>query len=88
VCVYLYISMLQKTREFMYLYTHMLDRVSVIGIATRYGLEGVGSNPGEARFSAPMQTGSGTHSASRTLGTGSFPRGKGGRDVMLTTHPF
>jgi hypothetical protein len=31
-----------------------------------------GSNPGEARFSAPIQTGSGAHPASCTMGTGSF----------------
>ena len=32
-----------------------------------------GSNPGGVRFSAPVQTGPGTHSASCTMGTGSFP---------------
>jgi len=33
-----------------------------------------GSNPGgEARFSAPVQTGPGAHTASCTMGTGSFP---------------
>jgi hypothetical protein len=49
------------------------SRDSVVGIATRYGLEGQGSNPGGARFSAPIQTGSGVHPASCTMGTGSFP---------------
>jgi hypothetical protein len=33
--------------------------------------------PVEARFSAPVQTGRGTHPASCTVGTGSFP----GRDA-------
>ena len=32
----------------------------------------LGSNPGGARFSAPVQTGSGAHPASCTRGTGSF----------------
>ena len=32
-----------------------------------------GSNPGGARFSAPVQTGPGVHPASYTIGTGSFP---------------
>ena len=31
-----------------------------------------GSNPGGARFSAPIQPGPGAHSASCTMGTGSF----------------
>jgi hypothetical protein len=38
-----------------------------------------GSNPrGEARFSAPVQTGPGAHPASCTMGTGSFPGVKNG----------
>ena len=32
-----------------------------------------GSNPGGARFSAPVQTGPGAYPASCTMGTGSFP---------------
>jgi len=38
-----------------------------------------------ARFSAPFQTGPGTHPASWTMGTGSF-RGKSDRSVALTKH--
>jgi hypothetical protein len=49
------------------------------GIATGYGLDGRGSIPGEARdFSLlhSIQTGSGTHLASHSMGTaGSFPGG-------------
>ena len=40
-----------------------------------------------ARFSAPIQTGCGAHSASSTIGTGSLSRRQSGRDVALTTHP-
>ena len=48
-------------------------RVSSIGIATRYGLDGPGiESRWEARFSAPVQTGPGAHPASYTVGTGSF----------------
>ena len=36
-----------------------------------------GSNPGAAKFSAPVQTGSEAHPASYTIGTGSFPGVKG-----------
>jgi hypothetical protein len=31
-----------------------------------------GSNPGEARFSAPVQNGNGAHQTSCTMGNGSF----------------
>ena len=48
-------------------------RDSSVGIATRYGLDGPGSNPGwGARFSAPVQTGPGAHPVSYIMGTGSF----------------
>ena len=48
------------------------------------------SNPGGGcgRFSAPIQTGPEAHPASWTMGTGSFPWGKGGRGVTLTTHLY
>jgi len=44
---------------------------SSVGIATDYGLDGPGSNPGGTRFSAPE-----TQPASCKMGTGSFPGGK------------
>ena len=61
---------------------------SVVGIASGNGLDGPGSNPGGARFSAPVQTGPGAHPASCTMGTGSFPGIKSGRGVTLTPTPF
>jgi len=42
--------------------------------------------PVGARFSAHVQTGPGAHSAFCTMGTESFPGGKSGRGVTLTTH--
>jgi len=42
----------------------------------------------EARFSAPVQTGPGSHPASCTMGAGSFPGVKSGRIVRLTPHPL
>ena len=62
---------------------------SVFGIATGYGLDGPGikSRVG-ARFSAPVQTGSGVRPASCTMGTGSFSGVKSGRGVTLTPHPL
>jgi len=51
-----------------------MGRDSSVGIATCYGLDGQGiESRWGARFSAPVQTGSGAHPASHTMGTGSFP---------------
>ena len=41
-----------------------------------------------ARFSAPVQTGSGARPASRKMGTGFFPGVKSGRGVTLTPQPL
>jgi hypothetical protein len=53
----------------------VVGRDKLVGIATRYALDGPGieSRWGEARISAPVQTGVGAHSASCTMGTESFP---------------
>ena len=51
-----------------------LCRDSSVGIATRYGAGRSGDRIAVgARFPAPVQTGPGTHPASFTMGTGSFP---------------
>jgi hypothetical protein len=60
---------------------------SSVGIATDYGLEGPGiESRWGVRFSASVQTGSGAHPASCTMGTESFPKVKSGRGVT-TPHP-
>ena len=46
-----------------------------------------GSNPGVARFSAPVQTGLEAHPASCTMSTGSFPGIRCCQGVTLTPHP-
>jgi len=62
---------------------------SVVGIATGYGLDGPGiESRWGPRFSVPVQTGSGAHPASCTMGTGSFPGAKSRRSVTLTPHPL
>jgi hypothetical protein len=62
---------------------------SSVGIATelRAGRSGDRIPVGE-RFSEPVQTDPGAHSASCKMGTGSFPGVKYGRGVLLTTHPL
>ena len=55
-----------------------MGRDSSVGIATCYVLDGPGiESQQEARFSAPVQTGPGTHPASYTIDTGSFRPGRG-----------
>jgi hypothetical protein len=44
--------------------------------------------PVGARFSASVQTGSGAHPASCTMGTGSFPGVRSRRGMMLTHYPL
>ena len=64
-CAYLLIPLL--------IYILFVGRYSSVGIATRYGLDGPGiESRWGARFSAPVQTGSGAHPASCAMGTGSF----------------
>jgi len=62
---------------------------SAVRVATGYGLDGPGIEFqwGGARFSAPIQNGSGNPPASYTMETGVFP-GLSGRDVALTTYPI
>jgi len=65
-----------------------IDRVSSVGIATCCGLDGPGiESRWEERFSAPVQTGPGFHSASYIMGTGSFPGVKrSGRVIDQRSH--
>jgi hypothetical protein len=48
---------------------------SSVGIATRYGLDGPGCNPGGGKLSAPVQTGPEAHTASYKMDTWSLARG-------------
>ena len=61
---------------------------SSVGIATDYGLDGPGSNPGGDEIFGPSRPALGAHPASCKMGTGSFPGVKCGRGVLLTTHPL
>ena len=65
-------TMLCKLLSYRLCYHHD----SSVGIATRYGLGGPGiESRWGARFSAPVQTGSGAHPDSCIMSTGSFPWG-------------
>ena len=56
----------------------IVGRDSVVGIATRYGLERFGDRiPMGATLSVPVQTGPGVHPVSYTSGTGSLVGGGG-----------
>jgi hypothetical protein len=64
------------------------SRDSVVGIATRYGLEGPGI---ESRWGEVFRTHPDRLRGPPSLlhnGCRVFPGGKGGRGVMLTTHPL
>jgi len=55
------------------LYPGKEARDSSVGIATCYGMDGPGiESRWGTRFSAPVRTGPGAHSASYTMGTGSI----------------
>jgi hypothetical protein len=70
-------------------YVYIVGRDSVVGIATRYGMDGLGiESQWGARFSAPVQTGPGAQPASCTVGTESFDGVKRLWGVVLTTHPY
>jgi hypothetical protein len=70
--------------------THNIHLELLIGDYSSYIRAGRSGDriPVEARFSAPVQTGPGVHTASCTRGTGSFPGVRNGRDVTLTPHPL
>ena len=61
---------------------------SSVGIATDYGLDGPGSNPGGGRGFPLFQTGARVRPTSCKMGTGFFPAVKCGRGVLLTIHPL
>jgi hypothetical protein len=70
------------------LYNVLSGLGSIVGIVTGFRLDGPGiESHWGGRFSAPVQTGPGSHPASCTIGTGSFPGVKSGRGVTLTPHP-
>ena len=61
------------TDELPYDGTANAGRDGLVGMATRYGLNGSGIESWwGTRVSEPLQTGSGAHPASYTVGTGSF----------------
>jgi hypothetical protein len=59
-----------------------------VGIATDYGLDGPGIDSWWGRDFFPVQTSPGAHTASFTMGSGSFLGVKCGRGVLLTPHPL
>jgi len=77
------------TLNFSVPFLYLCGHGSSVSIVTDYGLGGPGiESRWEARFSAPVQTGPGAHTASCTMSSQSFPGVKSGRDVTLTPHPL
>ena len=69
-------SLVYTSRRIRSACCHLGGRDSSVGIAIRYGLDGLGIESrrgGGAKFSAPVQTSPEAHPASCTMGTGSFP---------------
>jgi hypothetical protein len=61
---------------------------SSVGIATDYGLDGPGSNPGGDEIFRSSRSVPGAQPASCKMGTRCFPGVKCGRGLLLTTHPL
>jgi len=61
---------------------------SSVGIATDYGLDGPGSNPGGDEIFRPSRQALGLTQPPVKWGTRSLPGVKCGRGVLLTTHPL
>jgi hypothetical protein len=82
-------AQLRKPQNLIISSVSSVDRDSSVSIVTGYGLDGPGiESRWGAGFSAPVQTGPGTHPTSCTMGTGSFPGVKSGRGVTLPSHPL
>ena len=61
---------------------------SSVGIATDYGLDGLGSNPGGDEIFRPSRPTLGPTQSPVQWVPGLSPGVKCGRDVLLTTHPL
>ena len=64
---------------YLFLFVFLCEPGSSVGIATDYGLDGPGSNPGGEEIFRPSKP---------ALGTRPFPGVNCGRGVLLTTHPL
>ena len=76
----------------IYIYSLVLTSIcgpgSSVGIATDYGLEGPGSNPGEDEIFRPSRPALGPTQPPVKWVPGLSPGVKCGRDVLLTIHPL
>jgi len=75
ICIYIYVCV----------HIYICGPGNSVGIATDYELDGPGSNPGGDEIFRPFRPALGP---TCKMGTSSFSGVKGGRDVLLTTHPL
>jgi hypothetical protein len=74
--------------HYMWIIYINVGRDSVVGIATRYGLEGPGIESRWGRDFPHLSRPALGPTQPPVIGYRVFPEGKGGRGVMLTTHPL
>jgi len=77
-----------STHMYVCMYIYIYGPGSSVGIATELRTRRSGIESRSGRDFPPSQTGPWAHPASCTMGIGSFPWVKCGRDVLLTTHPL
>jgi len=73
-----------RSSNFQVRYIYIYGPSSSVGMATDYGLDGPGSNPGGDEIFRPSRPA--LVPTSYKMGSGSFPRVKCGRGLLLTPH--